>query len=623
MDKNVHLRTGPKWTSHGITLIALIITIIILLILAGITIGAITGDNSLINQAGEAKEDAEIASEKEVIDNATIEAMGKNKYGNLEEEEFQNALDSQTGGKAEVTDVGGSFEVYFTDSKRYYAVDSNGNVGDFTVAVTDPYPGDITKDENGNTLDGSSASPYQINCIEDLVAFSNMINVTGMYFKDGQLTEVTEVTNMNGKYIVLTRDLNFKSRASYIDSQRTDFGDINGDDSDGNVLMTEMSTGTGFRPIGINTGNGASSFYGNFNGQGNKIDNIYIDYSNDEILNSYNNGRAVGLFGTGNSAVTEISNLEISGNIKGYGHTGGIIGNEIKNIDNCINRADVSGKNMTGGIIGYNGKVTNCTNYGKIKVTGSTVWSGAGAGGIAGSVQEVVNCENYGKIEIDMELPNTYGGYGGIVASTPGIVDNCINYGDIVIKNQTRSQRSGGIIGMGSNFTIRNCENKGNINGQGNIGGIIGQIYSGGWDQEITTKIENCINKGNLQNKMSGSVGGIVGSINNIYKSNMAYFKNCCNTVNLETGIVGLISDSTGTKDFQFENVYDCNEIHIKTQNSNVTYTGEVTKKTTEEMKAKEFIDLLNSYKDESGAYPSDWNKWQLGEDGYPTFVEE
>ena len=36
----------------GITLMALVVTIIILLILAGISIGMLSGDNSIINQAG-------------------------------------------------------------------------------------------------------------------------------------------------------------------------------------------------------------------------------------------------------------------------------------------------------------------------------------------------------------------------------------------------------------------------------------------------------------------------------------------------------------------------------------------------------------------------------------------
>ena len=48
-----------KKDMKGITLIALVITIIVLLILAGITIGAITGDNGIINQAQSAKTENE------------------------------------------------------------------------------------------------------------------------------------------------------------------------------------------------------------------------------------------------------------------------------------------------------------------------------------------------------------------------------------------------------------------------------------------------------------------------------------------------------------------------------------------------------------------------------------
>ena len=57
-----------KEKEEGITLIALITTIIVLLILAGITIGAITGSNGIIGQAQSAKEETEISQEKEIID---------------------------------------------------------------------------------------------------------------------------------------------------------------------------------------------------------------------------------------------------------------------------------------------------------------------------------------------------------------------------------------------------------------------------------------------------------------------------------------------------------------------------------------------------------------------------
>ena len=51
--------------SRGITLIALVVTIIILLILAGISISMLTGQNVILNRAVEAKEKTQVANEKE------------------------------------------------------------------------------------------------------------------------------------------------------------------------------------------------------------------------------------------------------------------------------------------------------------------------------------------------------------------------------------------------------------------------------------------------------------------------------------------------------------------------------------------------------------------------------
>ena len=45
----------------GITLIALVVTIIILLILAGISIATLTGENGLLNKANVAKEESKKA----------------------------------------------------------------------------------------------------------------------------------------------------------------------------------------------------------------------------------------------------------------------------------------------------------------------------------------------------------------------------------------------------------------------------------------------------------------------------------------------------------------------------------------------------------------------------------
>ena len=52
-------------TNNGITLIALVITIIVLLILAGVTIATLMGDNGILTKANEAKKQNEIAEVKE------------------------------------------------------------------------------------------------------------------------------------------------------------------------------------------------------------------------------------------------------------------------------------------------------------------------------------------------------------------------------------------------------------------------------------------------------------------------------------------------------------------------------------------------------------------------------
>ena len=53
--------------SQGITLIALVITIIVLLILAGITIATLTGDNGILSKATTAKESTKKEEGREII----------------------------------------------------------------------------------------------------------------------------------------------------------------------------------------------------------------------------------------------------------------------------------------------------------------------------------------------------------------------------------------------------------------------------------------------------------------------------------------------------------------------------------------------------------------------------
>lgn len=216
--------------AKGITLVALVITIIILLILAGVTINSITNKNGLIKNAKTAKELTEISSESEFVELAVTNSQMSKK--GLNKDELQKKLELQGEGIATVEEDVDTLIVSFKKSKREYEVDEKGKVNGPIEKITDKYPGDITKGINGEKLDGNE-KPYEINCIEDLVEFSNGVR--------------------NNKYItekiVLKRSLSFTSTRSYTNYKTTEYGDVN---KDNNVeeLMIELTTGCGFEPIG-------------------------------------------------------------------------------------------------------------------------------------------------------------------------------------------------------------------------------------------------------------------------------------------------------------------------------------------------------------------------------------
>ena len=117
-----------KKKDKGITLIALVISLIVLLILASVTIAALSGNNGILTKAKEAKEKTEIGEEKEVVELATISAQMGEKYQSLNQVNLQKEIDKQYGeGKTIVRDNGDStFTVSFIESKREYDITSKG-----------------------------------------------------------------------------------------------------------------------------------------------------------------------------------------------------------------------------------------------------------------------------------------------------------------------------------------------------------------------------------------------------------------------------------------------------------------------------------------------------------------
>ncbi len=78
---------GKGRKNKGITLIALVITVIVLLILAGVSLAAIFGQDGILNKAQEAKDDTNVANEKEAIEFYMLEIQTEKMRG---EEKLEN-----------------------------------------------------------------------------------------------------------------------------------------------------------------------------------------------------------------------------------------------------------------------------------------------------------------------------------------------------------------------------------------------------------------------------------------------------------------------------------------------------------------------------------------------------
>ena len=154
-----------KKSNNGITLIALVITIIVLLILAGISVSMLTGQNGILNRASEAKE----VTEKAVaIEKVKTESLGSlDIYGEFNmdilKENLKNNLSLED--SAIVNNPDGSIKV--TVDKCDLIVFENGEVEEFVkldstedttpfllpgteVTNNDLATGFTIKDRNGN-----------------------------------------------------------------------------------------------------------------------------------------------------------------------------------------------------------------------------------------------------------------------------------------------------------------------------------------------------------------------------------------------------------------------------------------------------------------------------------------
>lgn len=195
-----------KKENRGITLIALVITIVILLILAGVTIGMLTGNNGIVRNSNDATERTEIASEKEILDVATVNAMGKEFGGHITKKYLDEELNKILGKdkyNSEETEEG--IIVTYIDSKRSYLVDTNGNVEKYIKK--EPEIADVKVVKNSNGLGQDVPDKSQPEGTELYISFTAKIEdgtIIKVSYNENTLIAIGERyvlhITQNGKY---------------------------------------------------------------------------------------------------------------------------------------------------------------------------------------------------------------------------------------------------------------------------------------------------------------------------------------------------------------------------------------------------------------------------------------
>ncbi len=531
----------------GITLIALVITIIVLLILAGISIITLTGQNGILTQANKAKQESELAEEKEkaglVSQELKIEkAQGKD----VDKTGFQKMVDSQFGSSKATGDVEDStYVIVVVKTGNIYLINEDGTIDKAGNK------NNMKKDENPGVLEDLGNNTYAVNSIEDLVALSYTVD-SGTDTYEGKTVTLGRSLYFNGMFDSYANP-NSKYEVKSDEETSKNIGYIS-NESATTTIKELVTTGEGFIPIGV--GGDTNSFKGNLDGKNNYLANVYIKKENG----------GTGLFGatSGKEGNVKISNLGIkSGTIEGE-NSGGIIGLNWGNltIENCYNKANVYGDYITAsGIVAasitddsYKVLIENCYNSGE--VTGAD--SAGGIIGNASSNAEIKNCYNLGEIK-GVRV-------GGIIGMNGDIVSNCYNIGTVI---NSRNGETGGIAGEYAK-RIENCYNKGKILGGSRMAGILS--YTG---DEV--EIINCYNEGELELKDSTRmVGGILG---NGVKT-QTNIENCYNTASISGNSFEFVGGIAGSMSGDITGCYNTGSIsgnNLRISGGIAAFAGNIT----------------------------------------------
>lgn len=379
---------------QGITLIALVITIIVLLILAGVSIATLTGQNGILNRASIAKEETRIAGLEEELkvkfeDNNILLSLGN-------DEESDELKDVEILGSNE-DDEGTFYTVRYKNErfKVYYNRET-----------------EIVYDVVYFKLNELNIYTY-----DELIEFAERVN-NGERFEDYIVYLQNDIDLKNEEWIVI-------GRPSTRDSTEKYFSGIfegNGHTIDGLSITEDTITSLGL-----------------FAGNDGTIQNLNVKESINYLTSWYvDNG---GIAGENRGLITncnvELDATVISDALNYDEVIGGIAGNNYGTISNC----KVTGKIETGGkYVGIGGiaatnsedsKIENCINEATIILNEQGYVTSAlegYAGGIVGENRgRVLKNINKGKIKGYNYL---LGGIAGKNINANAIIEECVNMGD-------------------------------------------------------------------------------------------------------------------------------------------------------------------------------------------------
>ena len=201
----------------GITLISLVVTIIVLIILAGVSIAMLVGENGIITQAQKAAQETEIKGDEEKIRLAINAAqIASNGNSNIEKDDLEIAL-LDNGVKSIVVDKeDGTRNIIFLDSKKIYKLNNDGSIEDTNNNFDSIYVAPETQDEARNEgvigigTDGQPVDMdlWEYSLYDDGTYRLNIEDATESSYR-GEITEEGEIIGEIPQYISVDNGKNY------------------------------------------------------------------------------------------------------------------------------------------------------------------------------------------------------------------------------------------------------------------------------------------------------------------------------------------------------------------------------------------------------------------------------